>query len=329
MKRSRWMIPVLMAGRFNRFTASRLILLIGLVFFSGIINSCSKSQPPNDNRSGIVATIFPLYDLAKDIAGDDITTQLILPAGRSPHEYAMTPSDRVKLRNAKFLIMAGGGIDSWIVKAATDEEKRGLSIIDLYALEGGERLLAHEHEENESSDLNNQPLNPHQWLLPRVAEDMVKILTKTLTKEYPDKAQLLQSHLKTVLQHLDKIDNNYREQIRGIKDRRMITFHDAFDPLAQEYALDIVATIYRVESQQITPSDMTRLRHFINTGVRAVFAEPQFESGALSQLGDQLTIRTLDPLGGRTSPPGYATYDEMMESNLKILVEGLRDNQGN
>ena len=329
MKRKQLPIPTKINHHLSWFTCSGFTLLIIITILPTLMTGCGQSQLSNTPRSGIVATIFPLYDLTKNITGDAIPTHLILPPGRSPHEYQLTPSDRLQLRTAKILIMTGGGVDSWIVKAAVEEEKHGLIIIGLYQLEGGERLLAHEHEDEDSTASANQPLNPHQWLVPRAAEDFVRKLTETLAAQYPDQSQSFQSQLQNALNQLNNIDNDYREHIRGIKDRRMITFHDAFDPLAQEYALDIVATIYRVESQQLTPADMTRLKNHINDGVRAVFAEPQFESGSLQQLGNQITIRTLDPLGGRTSPPGYLTYYEMMESNLKALVEGLKDNQGN
>ena len=299
-------------------------------------------------RSGITATIFPLYDLARDVAGEDFEVTLILPAGRSPHGYEMTPADRLRLRKSEILVGAGGEVDSWVSKAASDEgggESAGLTIINVFELAGGDSTqtdvddqaheetngeVAHqeEHEHGGDHGAHSQALNPHQWLVPRMAKRYVERLRDVLIARHPEKAEGVESRAAAVIRKLDELDATYRNAFADLADRRMITFHDAFVPLAEEYGLEVVATIYSIESQQITPADVKQVDGFVDAGVRAVFSEPQFENRAIKRLHSNIKMRVLDPLGGRGEPAGYKTYFEMMNSNLRVLVEGLRENTG-
>lgn len=340
-----------------RGNPSAAAMAIGLVIFLATAvamlftaGGCTKSESKKNSdaaaagksgeRSGVAATIFPLFDLARDVAGEDFEVTLILPAGRSPHGYEMTPSDRLRLRKSEILVRAGGGVDSWVSKAAADEaggESAGLTVISLSQLAGGELAgtktpderheKAHE-EEHEHHGAQGHALNPHQWLLPRMAKRYVEELRNVLVARHTEKAAGVEARAAQVMNKLDELDATYRKAFAGVTDRRMITFHDAFVPLAKEYGLEVVATIYSIESQQITPADVKRVDEFLNAGVRAVFSEPQFENRAIERLHSNITMRVLDPLGGRTKPTGYATYFEMMNSNLRILIEGLHENLG-
>ena len=68
----------------------------------GILAGCSSSNTSSDNSTStendpnkitIVATLFPQYDFARQIAGDKANIELILPPGVESHTFDPSPSD--------------------------------------------------------------------------------------------------------------------------------------------------------------------------------------------------------------------------------------------
>ena len=68
-----------------------LAVVVAVCAFSG----CSKSESKGDKLS-IITTIFPYYDLVKQVAGDKADVTLLISPGAEPHDYEPTPKDREK-----------------------------------------------------------------------------------------------------------------------------------------------------------------------------------------------------------------------------------------
>jgi len=168
--------------------------------------------------------------------------------------------------------------------------------------------------------------NPHVWLVPRNTSKLVAAVAKELSALYPDQAAAISEREDDVQQQLAALDLAYEDAIEPITDRRLITYHDAFNVLAETYGLQVVATVLSLETHDATPARVQEVRKRIEEdGVRAVFIEPQFDPRAIDGLAGVVTPRVLDPLGD-PNRPGYESYDAMMRTNLKNLVQGLREN---
>ena len=70
--------------------------------------SCTHSAP---SRGLAAATVFPLYDLARRVAGDRLEVRLILAPGLDPHDYQPRPQDVVGLEDAGLIFAVGLGLD--------------------------------------------------------------------------------------------------------------------------------------------------------------------------------------------------------------------------
>ena len=77
--------------------------------------SCKRSEPV-EARPRVAVSIFPIYDLARRIAGDRFDVMLVLPPGRSEHGYDPTPKEIARLEGAELGIAVGAGLDAWVEK---------------------------------------------------------------------------------------------------------------------------------------------------------------------------------------------------------------------
>lgn len=64
----------------------------------------------------IVTSIKPLGFIASSIADGVTDTEVLVPAGASPHDYSLKPSDIQKLQGAELILWVGEDIDAFLDK---------------------------------------------------------------------------------------------------------------------------------------------------------------------------------------------------------------------
>ena len=85
-----------------------VLILLAILLLSG----CGPLQEKTE-KIQIVATIFPLYDFAREIAGEDAEVKMLLKPGAEVHSYEPTPQDIIAIQNCDvFLYQPYAGIDT-------------------------------------------------------------------------------------------------------------------------------------------------------------------------------------------------------------------------
>src|SRR4029453_9518148 len=72
--------------------------------------SCNRKA---STRGRAAATVFPIYDLARRVAGDRLEIRLILAPGLDPHHYEPRPKGVVGLEDGGLIFAAGLDLDPW------------------------------------------------------------------------------------------------------------------------------------------------------------------------------------------------------------------------
>ena len=88
-----------------------LVILIFLIISGFLILKSKSLSFSAGEKLKVGATIFPLYDIIKNIGGDKIVAVLILPSGASPHTFEVTPEQIKNLIGAKAIFQIGHQID--------------------------------------------------------------------------------------------------------------------------------------------------------------------------------------------------------------------------
>ena len=131
-----------------------LFLLVGILLFS----ACSKSAETKDatkeseDKEGlkVYASVYPMYDFAKKIAGDKINVEMVMPQGTEPHGWEPDSNAIKNLENADLFIYNGAGLESWADKVIDSLSNKDLKVVE--ASEGVELIKSthsHDHEEED------------------------------------------------------------------------------------------------------------------------------------------------------------------------------------
>ena len=157
-----------------------------------LLLSLAACGAPTARGEGIqvVATLFPQYDFARNIAGERATVELLLDVGADAHSYDPTPADIMAIAGADLFIYTGGDMELWAEKllASADIQKAigsgSLRVLDLSQLV--ELLCTQGHDEGEGHDHAHGEYDPHIWTSPDNAQDMVNAITHALIDLDPD-----------------------------------------------------------------------------------------------------------------------------------------------
>ncbi len=164
-----------------------------ILFLCALLLLCSCGTAKDDEKTDVVATMFPQYDFARNIAAERANVELLLDFGTDAHSYEPTPADIMKIATADLFIYTGDEMEIWAktllestdVKNAID---RGtLRVLDLS--KHVELIPMHDH------DHGHDEYDSHIWTSPDNAVKMCRAISDALCEIDPDGAALYGENL--------------------------------------------------------------------------------------------------------------------------------------
>ena len=90
--------------------------LLAVITAAATVLSSSESGYSNSDsgKLKIISTVFPPYDLARQIAGDNAEISILLPPGSEIHNYEPSAKDMIAIRNCDIFLYIGGENEQWL-----------------------------------------------------------------------------------------------------------------------------------------------------------------------------------------------------------------------
>ncbi|HZK84576.1 MAG TPA: metal ABC transporter substrate-binding protein [Desulfosporosinus sp.] len=295
------------------------IMLLCLLVVSGCGASNESKTPASSTENSsstmtIAASFYPMYifalNVAKDIPNVNVF-DMTKPTAGDLHDYAVTPDDMKNLERAKVLIINGAGIESFMGKITS--QMPNLKIVD--SSKGIEILKG-------PGNVGN---NPHVWVSISNAIKQVQTIGDQLALLDPKNATKYKENTNVYIKKLEAQSTKMHLALDGIKNRHIITFHDAFPYFAKEFNLNIVGVIEREPGSEPSAKELAQTIDKVKSlNVKALFAEPQYSTRAADTIAKETNAKvyTLDPVA--MGPINSDAYINIMDSNLKTLQEALK-----
>ncbi|MFA5184008.1 MAG: metal ABC transporter substrate-binding protein [Patescibacteria group bacterium] len=238
------------------------------------------SQDPSDKLK-VIATLFPLYDMAKNIGGERVEVYQLLPPGLEAHSFEPKPSDIVRINEADVFVYTGRYMETWAEDIINGLASRDIKIIDTSRgvelaqadsgdgyeeeLEHGSELgdeSGHHHDEaaDQEDGHRHGGVDPHIWLDFSKAQIMVDNIAAALAEKDPANAEFYQNNALIYKDKLTAIDDDYRESLAGCRSRMVVYGgHYAFGYLSRRYGLEYAAAQGISPDAEPTASDLVSL----------------------------------------------------------------------
>jgi zinc transport system substrate-binding protein len=259
----------------------------------------------------IVTSFYPIYiatlNVARDIPGVEVVN-MTRPLTGCLHDYQLTPGDLVILSKADIFIVNGAGMESFMDKAVGQVPR-----LKLIQASDGIALIS-----------TAGVVNPHVWVSVTAHMQQVETIAAGLAKLDPDHAALYRKNASAYLAKLDTLRAAMHAGLRSVKTRAIVTFHEAFPYFAREFGLTVAAVVEREPGSEPSARELAQAITLVRqTGVKAIFAEPQYSAKAAETIARETgaTVHRLDPVV--TGPMTPDAYIAIMQSNLRTLEEAL------
>lgn len=257
----------------------------------------------------VSATIFPLYDAASKIGGNQAVVSLILPAGASPHTFEPSPEILIAAEGSR-VVFKIGVIDDWVDNIAISS---GAAIFPVS--EGVPMRLFDEGSEANDND-------PHYWLSFRNAKMIARNIAAEFSKIDPDNKDYYENNLSLYIISIEEAERK-TNLLSGLRGSKVASFHDAWGYFSDEQGFDIVSVFE--ESPGKEPS-AREVRQFIDdskeAGLKVFLVEPQFstDSAGAVAFDAELSLAVVNPEGGYGE---FDSYPDMLYENAKKIRDAL------
>ena len=300
----------------------RLVLIVTLLALA--LTACGGKPAPNSETSAplVLATTTFLADITRNIAGDRLTVEILLPAGADPHSYEAVPSDVVKVNESKLLIVNGLEYEHFLDPLLKNAGGKHTIIT------ASDGLKPNTMEDEEGTGLVN---DPHMWMDVTRVITYVENIRKGLADLDPAGAAVYQSNAETYTAKLKDLDAWIVQQVSQLpqEKRLLVTNHDALGYFSQRYGFTIIGAVLPSVSSDASTSagQMAKLIDQIkSSGAPAIFLDEVENPTLAQQISDETGVKIIDDLHveSLTDGPPAGTYIDMMNYNVTRIVDALR-----
>ena len=285
--------------------------------------SGSVSAASTEKKLRVVATFLPVYLFTKAVAGDVAQVDILIKPGTEIHEYQSTPTNVQALAQSDVVVKNGLGIEEFLDNTIASAQNSKLKIVDasqgIQAIDQSQVVHA-----GKEPGHNPAAANPHVWLDPVLAAQQVRNIRDGLIAADPENKAKYEANAAKYLQQLADLNTEFQQGLGRFRDRKFVTFHDAFPYLAKRYQLQQVAVV-EIPEDQLSPADVKETIDTVKQfQTKALFSEPGVDNKLLEGLSKDLnlTLRPLNSLeAGQTDPQHYFTA---MRSNLQTLEAAFK-----
>ena len=250
-----------------------------LAVFSALTTSVFAAKAKKSDKLKVVTTIFPEYDWAREIIGDNaknVELTLLLGNGVDLHSYQPSIQDIAKISTADIFIYVGGESDGWVKDALKNATNKNMKVINLMETLGDkvkaeeikEGMQAEEEEEHEHhhhdgehhddddddhdheaeghhhhhDDEDEVEYDEHVWLSLRNSKFLCAEIATAISEKDPSNAATYKANLASYTACLDSLDAKYAAVVKA-GSKNTILFGDRFPfrYLVDDYGLDYFA----------------------------------------------------------------------------------------
>lgn len=212
----------------------RLALLL-LMLFLATLSACSSSpagQSGNDGRLRVLATVGMIADIAREVGGEHVDVEQLMPAGVDPHTYVPTRDDVARLQSAQLILYNGLHLEGRMTDTLVQLARTRPVVAVTERLDRGEVL---DKEDDPGAH------DPHVWMDVEAWRGAVGVVEAALAEQRPQHAAEFARLAAAYRERLAALDAYAKESIASIPDnaRILVTAHDAFRYMGRRYGLEV------------------------------------------------------------------------------------------
>ena len=258
-----------------------------------------------DGRPRVVASFFPLAEVAERVGGDAVEVTDLTPPGVEPHDVELSSDEVDELLDADLVVYLGGGFQPAVEDVVHQRDGPSLDVLDAAG----------------ATD-DGADVDPHVWLDPTLLARITGAVGDAVADAVPDREDDVAAAVARYRAELEELDADLAARLGHCERDLVVSAHDAFDRLARHYGFRTEAITGLSPAAEPDPGRLAELADLVERdGVTTVFTEELVSPEVAEALAREASVRTavLDPVEGH--PDGG--YLGAMRRNGDALAEAL------
>ena len=293
--------------------------------FATSVAACGSGSSASADKPRVIATTTILGDLVRQVAGDSVDVEVLMPPGADPHEFEASVAQAARIRSADLVVANGLGLEERLEGTLDAARGDGVTVYE----------VGPELDPQPMTDENGQPTgatDPHVWLDPDRMATAAGLVAAQLADAtgldpapFQERASAYAAKAVAAGQEADAI-------LAAVPagQRLLVTNHDALGYFARRFNLTVLGTVIPGGSTLAEPSatDISTLADALQaTDVKAVFSEntvsPRLIEAGAAEVGRNIIVVELftDSLGEPGS--GAETYAGLITTDAALVANGL------
>jgi len=282
---------------------------------------------PASAAVNVVATTTDLAALVREVGGNLVTVESIVPAGVDPEAFEPRPGDLGKLKHADLLVRVGLGYDYWVdalVRQIGDKRLMRGGEANLDASAGIPLLEIRGQSVMNEGGHAHGVANPHYWLDPDNAIIVTASVADALVRIAPAQREQILANRAGFLSRLETARARWSEALAPFAGTKLIAYHNSWPYFARRFRLDVIAFIEPKAGVAPSPAHLAQV---ISTGskanVRAIVHEPYEPDDASRLVARKLSVPMVRLAISVGSIDGTNDYLALFDYNVATLAKAL------
>jgi ABC-type Zn uptake system ZnuABC Zn-binding protein ZnuA len=291
---------------------------LSILFLALLLSSCKgrAASIAGATTPVVLTSTSILADVTRNIAGDRLQVESLLPTGSDPHSYQPTPQDAAKVSDSKLIIVNGAGYEQFLTSLLSNA---GAKATIVEASTG-----VHPRAEAGAVD-------PHMWMDPQDMIVYVENIREALIRLDPAGEAVYKSNAENYIAQLKALDSWVQEQVGQIppEKRLLITNHEALGYFAERYGFTVAGTVLKSFSSDASPSAQqlaALIDQIRSSGAPAIFLDAADNDTFAKQIAEETDVKVVTDLHleSLTDGPPAATYIDMLKHDVTEIVNALK-----
>ncbi|MBN2222844.1 MAG: zinc ABC transporter substrate-binding protein [Vallitaleaceae bacterium] len=241
------------------------------------------------------------------VCGDLVDIVVLVPPGNSPANYEPTPQEVEHFNKSSLYFAIGVPTEAAnILPKATE-----ISTMKIVKLQ---EEVAKAYPDLEISQGQR---DQHIWLSPKRVMIMIETIAHEMSLYDPNNKEIYESNAAAYIEELTRLDQELKESLQSVQNKKFIVFHPAFGYLADDYSLQMYAL--EEGGKEATPQ---RLEEMIDLAkeeaIKAIFYQAEISSKQAESFAEEIGGKTIQlaPLA-----PNYIENLSNMAALMKEVME--------
>ena len=292
-----------------------IICILCVVLLCGCAGTGDIKQ---SEKLTVVTTIFPLYDFARAIGGENISVKMLIKPGAEVHSYDPLPSDMRAVYDSDLFLYIGGESDKWVNNLIDGTKANSLALID---------TIEHNHQHTHHG---HNHADEHIWTSPDNAVLMLKEICESMIKIDGKNADIYTKNCDEYIKEINLASKETSNTVSQYKNPFiLVADRFPFSFFAKQYSIEYEAAFDGCAvSTDISLKTMSRLTETIKQNkIKTVFCTELSNKNIANALKEELGVQIIELHSAHNVTlddfVNGITYADIMRRNNSALKRGL------